>query len=247
MRRVTPPEDAPSIPAIAGWVQSGVFIVDPPPPPTAGGASPPIEEPPLITVVTSVPAKVFTPWDAVEEVLLRHAYKPDLQAVKVVYSSIAAHTLKGAPVWPVIVAPPGSMKTEIVNGMTGYPHVHLIDTLTMNTFLSGQIDDGDSRLSGRRVDPSLLKRIGSSGIIIYPDFSTIISMNKDAKGKILADMRRIYDGRLTKEVGTAESGAITWKGRTSFVACITPEIDINYSAFQTLGERFLMVRWPRWD
>src|SRR5262249_47312454 len=78
------------------------------------------------------------------------------------------------------------------------------------------------------------------------DFSTVLSMNRDHRGSVLADMRRIYDGHLSKEFGTADRlHERSWDGRITFAAAATPDIDKYYSVFQTLGERFVMIRWGR--
>ncbi|MEO8593495.1 MAG: hypothetical protein ABI759_09240 [Candidatus Solibacter sp.] len=121
-------------------------------------------------------------------------------------------------------------------------NVHLIDTVTPQTFISGQIPDPQQT---SKKPASLLLRIGDRGIIVVSDFSTVLSGNTDRCGSIFADLRRIYDGQLRKEYGTASDDPHEWKGRLTFIAAVTPEVD-NYSAvFQSLGERFLMVRWPR--
>jgi len=183
-------------------------------------------------------------WSAVERALLTHHYNPDLQAAQALYAAVAAHNLPGQPVWPMLVAPPGSMKTDLLAGLDGLPTVHLIDRVTPNTFLSGQIKDAESPQS--RNSSSLLHRIGASGIIVYPDFSTILSMNRTHRGSVLADMRRIYDGHLRKEYGTDDDRREhEWKGRITFAVATTDEVDRHYAVFQTLGERFVMIRWGR--
>lgn len=187
-------------------------------------------------------------WQSVEDAIRKHHHDPDLQAARMLYACVAAHRLDGPPVWPMLVAPPGSMKTELLNGLNGLSNVHFIDTLTPQTFISGQIEHEreNSKTKSPKYSPSLLHRIGSSGIIAYPDFSTVIAMKRDFKAAILADMRRIYDGELSKEYGTASNIAHrTWKGKITFLVAITPAIDGHYSIFQSLGERFIMVRWPR--
>jgi hypothetical protein len=183
-------------------------------------------------------------WTKVESVLLKHYYGPDLEAARIVYACVAAHKLPGAPVWPMIVAPPGSMKTELLSALDGLPNVHMIDKMTPNSFISGQFDDGNK--PKRKGEPSLLHRIGSSGILAYSDFSTVTSMKSDDRASVLADMRRIYDGRLRKEYGTSDDPkSHEWKGRITFLVAATPDVDGNYSIFQTLGERFVMVRFSR--
>jgi hypothetical protein len=184
-------------------------------------------------------------WQWVIDALTNHHHKPDLEAARALYSAIAAHRFNGAPVWPMIVAPPGSMKTVLLEALDGLPGCHFVDKLTPNTFLSGQIQH--SRQKSAR-SPSLLHRIGKTGILIYADFSTILAMNRDHRNAILADMRRIYDGKLTREFGTTERPAErVWEGRLTFAAAATPALDSYFSVFQSLGERFVLIRPARPD
>lgn len=180
------------------------------------------------------------PWDVMADMLTTLFHEPDLQAVRATYAAIAAHWLEnGQPVWPMLVAPPGSAKTTILQPLEQLNGVHSIDKLTPNTFLSGQIGQ-----SANRQRPSLLHRIGDNGIIVFPDFSTVLAMKQDDKAAILADLRRIFDGHLRKEVGTS-GGALEWNGRITCAVAVTPDIDKHYSIFQSLGERFVMIRWHR--
>ena len=90
------------------------------------------------------------PWENLASVLSKHHHKPDLEAVRAVYAACAAHRLNGSPVWTMNVAPPGSMKTELIEALDGLPGVHLIDQITANTFISGQIDDPNLLITNRR-------------------------------------------------------------------------------------------------
>jgi len=181
-------------------------------------------------------------WTDVEAVLLKHHHNPDLLAARGLYAGFAAHRLTGTPVWVMLVAPPGSMKTELLNGLKGLPNVHFVDRLTPQTFLSGQIGDPTKP---SKVSASLLQRIGAEGVMVVPDFSTMLSGNADKRTAIFSDMRRIYDGQLRKEFGTDEDVQREWKGRLTIIVAVTPEIDKYTTVFQSLGERFVMVRWPR--
>src|SRR5579863_3653749 len=95
-------------------------------------------------------------------VLREHHFRPDIQAARGLYAAVAAHRLPGQPVWPMLVAPPGSLKTELLQPLEVVSGVHLVDKLTPNTFLSGQISENRRG----QPSPSLLHRIGSSGILI---------------------------------------------------------------------------------
>jgi hypothetical protein len=178
-------------------------------------------------------------WGLLEDLMNGYFFNPDLEAVLAVYATVAAHWMPGPPVWLMIVAPPGSAKTSVLAPLAKLPNVHTIDKVTPNTFLSGQIRTGPVKRN-----PSLLHRIGPSGIVVVPDFSTVLSMKGDHRDSVMADLRRIYDGEITKEVGTSE-GSLSWKGRLTMLAAVTPAIDQHHGQVQALGERFLMVRYHR--
>jgi len=195
--------------------------------------------------VTAVAAndRAVQAWAKVERALLTHCHKPDLDGARALYAAVAAHRLPGQPVWAMLVAPPGSVKTELLSALDGLPNFHSIDQVTPNTFISGQIQDPKR---GNKQPSGLLNRVGDSAIIAIPDFSTVSSMKADDRGGILADMRRIFDGQLHKEFGTSDNlDQRLWRGRITFVVAATPQVDRQYGIFQSLGERFIMIRWPR--
>ena len=100
----------------------------------------------------------------------------------------------------MIVAPPSNGKTELIKPMEGLPNVHLIDSVTPNTFISGRAPEkGQAR--GKE---GLLERIGTRAIILFPDFSTVLEGNRDKRDKIFSQLRRLYDGDLRREFGIAD-------------------------------------------
>ncbi len=177
-------------------------------------------------------------WQEVEATLRAHYHKPDVQAARVLFSAVAAHLLPGPPVWVMLVAPPGSLKTELLKSLDGFPKVHQVDQVTTNTFLSGQIGTANRRPVG------LLHRIGKDAILVFPDFSTVLGMRRETRGEILAQLRRMYDGKFRREFGH-RGGDPPWEGRIMLIVATTGAVDVYYSVFQTLGERFVMVRWHR--
>jgi hypothetical protein len=138
----------------------------------------------------------------------------------------------------MIVAPPGSSKTEILKALDELEGIYLLDHFTPQTLISGYIDS-----LGRPT--GLLRRIGERGVIVFSDFSTILSMPVEKRGVILADLRRVYDGRLNKQFGTAWQPSWEWKGRITFLVAATPDVDKYYAIFRSLGERFVIVRCDR--
>jgi hypothetical protein len=132
------------------------------------------------------------------------------------------------------------MKTELLNALKGVKGVHLVDQVTPNTFISGQIQAGAGVRSA-----SLLLRI-KNGVMVCPDFSTVLALKHEARASVFADLRRIYDGELRKEFGTADDPSKhEWSGRITVAAAVTPEIDRYTVVFQTLGDRFVLIRCSR--
>src|SRR5262249_50269936 len=155
------------------------------------------------------------------------------------FAALAAHTLKQfPPAWSLAIAPPGSMKTDLLETFRGLPGVHFVDEVTTNTFLSGKVDD-----KFKRTRPaSWLHRMGEDGVLVAADFSTFTSDPKKLQ-VIMAQLRRIYDGHFSREFGTDENmQERNWKGRLTLFAGAVPDVDGHYSLFQKLGERFLRVR-----
>ncbi|MGB2668061.1 MAG: hypothetical protein WAK48_28970 [Candidatus Acidiferrum sp.] len=182
-------------------------------------------------------------WRKVTDVLNKHYTNPDIEAARILCAVIASHAVKEfPPVWNLAIAPPGSMKTVLLEGFRGLPRVCFVDEITPKTFLSGKVDERGQK---RKSPASLLHRIGPDGILIAADFSTYTADPKTLK-VILAQLRRIYDGNYCREFGTDEHlEERNWEGRLTFLAGAVPDVDRHYSLFQSLGERFIRTRWPR--
>ncbi len=180
-------------------------------------------------------------WAFVDVALTDHFHNPDVEAARAFYAAVAAHDLPGQPVWPMLVAPPGNMKTEMIKACGGLPNFHAIDSLTPNTFLSGRVPENGQP----RGKDGLLQRIGTNAIVAFADFSTVLD-NRAHRDQLFSQLRRLYDGELRREVGVElDADATRWKGRLTFIAGVTPEVDRYNEAIGALGERFVMIRWGR--
>jgi len=90
----------------------------------------------------------------------------------------------------------------------------------------------------------LLKEIGEFGIVIFKDFTSILSMNRDSRQTVLAALREIYDGYWTRCVGSDGGKSLRWKGKIGLIAGCTPVIDSHHAVISTMGERFTYYRLP---
>ena len=124
-------------------------------------------------------------------------HMPDTGLVEVTLGAVAANHLPGAPCWLMVVGPPSSGKTETLRSIRGLPHVFSAATVTEPALLSGT----SKRERGKDASGGLLRQIGAFGILALKDFTSILSMHRDARGQVLAAFREVYDGHWTRHVG----------------------------------------------
>lgn len=165
--------------------------------------------------------EIKTEWE--KYIVLRDKYIIDV----VMASMIGNLLIDSDPLWLLITAPSSGGKTTIINPVVDIPSVFFVDDLTEKTFLSGY------KIKGK--DTSLLKMIGS-GIMVFSDFTSILSKNIVSRGEILSQLKLVYDGKLTKYTGT---GGALWQGKMGVVACSTPDIYSHLEAGRSTGERFI--------
>ncbi len=163
-----------------------------------------------------------------------HVVDRDLLAVMI--AVVVANMIEADPLWILIVAPPSSLKTELIRALGRLEQTHLLSNLTAQTFLSGKIDK-----SGR--DYSLLPRI-SGKVLLMKDFTTILMMHRDARAELFAQLREIFDGEYSKAYGTGVEKV--WQGKLGLMAGVTEIIYGQTAVHTVLGERFIYYR-PRTD
>lgn len=157
----------------------------------------------------------------------------DMEAVDVTLGAVAANMLDGDALWLFLVAPPSGLKTELIRSLAACDCVYPLSNLTAQTFASGY--------EGKGRDVSLLVKLDGK-ILTLKDFTTILTMHRDKRGEILAQLREIYDGHYRKEFGNGK--VVDWTGKLGLIAGVTGIIDTQYVVSQVLGERFLLYRIP---
>lgn len=151
--------------------------------------------------------------------------------VKLLPAIITANKLSGHdPVWVMMIGPSGGGKTEFLNCLLDLPEIYPISLLTPNTFLSGMRGAGDV---------SLLPMVNNK-ILVFKDWTNILSQNKDARNEIMGQLREIFDGYMKKPFGNGKIAE--WKGKIGLIAGVTPAIDLAQQMHTTLGERFINYR-----
>jgi len=191
-----------------------------------------------------------SPFDALAKVLNKYFYKPDIQAIRIALGALKSHYLKlGDPAWLFIVAPPGTGKTTMsIMGISELKEVHMTGDITESSLLSGfhgHAQPGILEKVGPTVQEDKTFTTTGDCVLLVKDFTTVLSMRREKRAEILSQLREVHDGEFRREFGTGVTKI--WKGRTTVIAAVTPELDRHYSVFNTLGERFLQVRWHRPD
>lgn len=146
--------------------------------------------------------------------------------LRVLLATLIGNVFDMNPLWTIFVAPSSGGKSAIITLANKIPTVKMLDDLTEKTFLSGY------KIKGKEF--SLLKMIGN-GILMFSDFTTILTKNYTSKGEILTQLRMIYDGVFKKMTGTGE---VSWKGKMGLIAGCTPVIYDELESAKSMGERF---------
>lgn len=149
--------------------------------------------------------------------------------VDVILASTIANKLTLDPVWLMVVAGSSSGKSELLSPLFSLPFVIPISDLTVNTFASGYKMGGGKQAG-------LLAKF-QSGVMVFKDFTSILSKGAEAKGIILGQMREIYDGKFDKHTGTGEQ--IAWKGKMGVLAAATGEVYRGLGDTNSMGQRFI--------
>lgn len=165
---------------------------------------------------------------------------PDYDIVDIVGATIVANRLPGEPMWLAIVGPSASGKTEIVRALEGLERVHPLDRITPSTFVSGYRVAGKQR--GKPKQFGLLAKMsdGEPHVLVIEDFSLIFGKRRDTRGEVMADLRKLFDGRYVAPFGN--DVYFEWRGKVGVIACSTGVYDREMGAQSKFGDRFLVVR-----
>jgi hypothetical protein len=182
-----------------------------------------------------------TPLDQVIATFNRWLFLPDPGLIHVVLATVAANRMAGDPVWLMLVGPPSSGKTEALVSLSRLSDVYIRSVIRESGLLSGT--PAKEKASDAR--GGLLREIGEFGYLVLKDFTSILSMHRDARAATLAALREIYDGHWSRNLGVDGGRTLTWKGKLALLAGCTATIDTHHGVIGTMGERFVLYRLPQ--
>jgi hypothetical protein len=162
----------------------------------------------------------------------------DLDAIDAVVATAAAEKIDGDPLWLLVVSGPGAAKTETVQALAGCG-AHITSTIQSE----GALLSATSQQSrSKKATGGLLRKIGSSGILVIKDMTTILSSVRDTRAIVLAALREVYDGRYERNVGSDGGQTLTWEGRIAVVGAVTTVWDSAHTVVAAMGDRFVLIR-----
>jgi biotin operon repressor len=163
----------------------------------------------------------------------------DLGALDAVLAAAAVQKLDGDPVWLLLVGGSGSGKTEIVMALQGCEHVIVTSTIqSEGALLSGTAHK--EKAAG--ASGGLLHRLGPAGLLVLPDFTSVISMSREPRATVLAALREVYDGRWERNLGIDGGRSLRWEGRITVIGATTTAWDQAHTIVASMGDRFALVR-----
>lgn len=162
----------------------------------------------------------------------------DLDAINVTLAAAAIERLDGDPLWTLIVSGSGNAKTETVQALAGAGAIVASTITSDGALLSGS----PTREKAKDATGGLLRKIGSRGLLVLKDVTSILSMNRDTRGAVLAALREIHDGRWERNVGTDGGRTLSWQGRIAIVGAVTTAWDRAHDVIASMGDRFVLLR-----
>jgi hypothetical protein len=162
----------------------------------------------------------------------------DIDTLDAMLAVAAAERLAGDPAWLLIISGPGNAKTETVQA-TSSLGATVVSTITSEAAL---LSASPRKQRAKTATGGLLRKIGKRGVLAIKDVTSILSMDRNMRGAVLAALREIHDGHWNRNVGTDGGQTLQWDGRIVVIGACTTAWDQAHSVIATMGDRFVLIR-----
>lgn len=156
----------------------------------------------------------------------------DTGSIDVALATVIGNRMPGAAIWTLMVGAPSSGKTVLLEAILGLPDAYEVDTFSEAALLSASSDG----------TPGLLREMGDHGILVFPDFTVLLSKSSAERGGAMGVLRRVHDGSLTRRTGN-RGGAQEWEGKAGCLGAVTQAVYL--ADLGIMGERFLYYPLPK--
>jgi Domain of unknown function (DUF3854) len=163
----------------------------------------------------------------------------DLDAIDVSLCVAAVEKLNGDPLWVLILSGSGMAKSETVVPISGCRGAIMVSSITSEGALLSMTSNKDRAAAATG---GMLRELGSRGIVVIKDVTTILSMSGDRRDGVLSAFREIYDGRWDRRAGVDGGVVATWEGRIAVLGAVTTAWDAAHAVIAKCGDRFLLLR-----
>ena len=180
---------------------------------------------PIRSITLDAAHKVFCKW-------LGNDY--DTDALDAALAAAAVERLDGDPLWLLIISGSGNAKTETVQAFDGIEAIIVSSISSEAALLSAT----PKRERAKNATGGLLRKVGDRGVLVIKDVTSILSMDRNTRGQVLAALREIYDGRWSREVGAEGGRIIDWAGRIAVVGAVTTAWDTAHAVICLDGRPF---------
>ena len=167
----------------------------------------------------------------------------DRDIVRLLAAVVLANQQDGPPVWLMVVASSSGGKSALLMSLDGLellpgkPMTHFISDLTENTFASGfKSKDGDA---------SLLNRLPVGGLLIFKDFTSLLTKRREGRDAIMGQLREVYDRKFDKSTGN--NNDTNWHGKLGALAGVTQAVHEYGTELSIMGDRFILFSMKQPD
>ena len=171
-------------------------------------------------------------------------FLPNADSLYVVLGTIAGNVLKGEPVWLMLVGPPSSGKTMLLNMCYIDKNHHMPKMYSIDMIESiGALLSGTPKKDSKGGTGGVLNSIGDHNAMLFiKDFTSMLSMPHDAFVKVVGALRRVYDGYFDRPIGTDGGKILQWSGKVGLLTACTNSIDTHHGSISELGQRWMYYR-----
>jgi hypothetical protein len=219
---------------------------------SASGTSKPLR-PFLVSSTRSPLANPRTPAHRLAAQVQSLLYFPDPSPLYAVLGSLVANTMRGYPVWLMLIGPPESGKTELLRPVAQLPGCRECGDLTGKAAL---LSGTPSKEAASDATGGVLKSMDGPGdgthrgALVMLDFArTVLAADPATSRSTLGAIGMLHDQHYQREIGADGGRTISFTGRIGFLAATTDVIDNpdHQRANAEMGERCLYYRYPESD
>ncbi|MGH3971040.1 MAG: DUF3854 domain-containing protein, partial [Mycobacterium sp.] len=167
----------------------------------------------------------------------------DTDALDACLAAAAVEQLDGDPLWLLIVSGSSNAKTETVQPFRSVGGLVVGNISSEAALLSAS----PKHEHAKDATGGLLRQLGSAGLLVIKDVTSILSMDHVTRGRVLAALREIYDGYWVRNVGAEGGRTIPWTGRIAIIGAVTTAWDTHHTVIASMGDRFLLLRMDSTD